>query len=95
MAGKFGDFSVPFYFGSEPSGKWETSTMTTTLTCPRSQRSTLQRDHQSPGVVCKKSSLKRQEEANRRFKSYEKYFEHKAYLFGHRYSSKLKSPVKR
>ncbi|KAK6644017.1 hypothetical protein RUM43_000282 [Polyplax serrata] len=86
LAGKFGDFSVPFYFGSDPSAKWETST-TTTVTCPRSQRSTLQRDHQGPGVVIKKSSLRRQEEANRRFKSHEKYFEHKAYLFGHRYSS--------
>lgn len=86
LTGKFRDFPVPFYLESDPSARWEAST-TTTVTCPRSQRSTLQRDHPGPGVVSKKSSLRRQEEANRRFRSHEKYFEHKAYVFGHKYSS--------
>lgn len=58
----------------------------TTVTCPRSQKSTLQRD-QNPVVLGKKSAFRRQEEANKRFRSHEKYFEHKAYVFGHKYSS--------
>lgn len=81
-----------FYFGSDPSGNWEASTTLTTLTAPRSQRSTLQRDQvaKSPQTPdSPKPPPRRHEENNKRFSSHEKYFEHKAYVFGHKYSSRF------
>lgn len=77
----------PFFFGSDPSANWDTATMTT-VTMPRSQRSTLQRESMPPPQPEVKNSRTRLQESNRKFRSHEKYFEHKAYVFGHKYSSK-------
>ncbi|KAL0270661.1 UNVERIFIED_CONTAM: hypothetical protein PYX00_007999 [Menopon gallinae] len=57
----------------------------TTVTMPRSQRSTLQREPVPPPDA--RTSRSRLQDSNRKFRSHEKYFEHKAYVFGHKYSS--------
>lgn len=91
IAGKSenGELPTPLYFSLDPSTNWETST-TTTVTVPRSQRSTLQRDQMPPPPSNIKSSTNpklHHEDEGKKFRSHEKYFEHKAYVFGHKYSS--------